>query len=346
FMNVKCPKCGGEAQRDPDTMDTFVCSSWYYLRYIDPNNDELIFDPDEENKWLPIDLYIGGITHATGHLIYFRFFHKFLYDLGIVKTIEPATQMFNHGMVKDENGEVMSKSKGNVTSPMAVMAEHGVDISRMAMFFKAPSEKEVDWSDAAIVGSEKFVMNKLVPIIDYCRNTKPDLKYYFKSAELSSYEKSLYIKLNQTIKRVTDDFPRLQFNTSIAALMELIREYEPEKVKNDQLNDYIILKIIQFMAPMIPHLAEEMWQKAGFKESVFRSEWPIFDPDAVIGDTIEIAVQINGKLRDTITIAAESNQEQVEKIAFESEKIQNYTKDMNIVKIIFVKGRILNIVVK
>jgi len=346
FMNVKCPKCGGEAQRDPDTMDTFVCSSWYYLRYIDPHNNDFIFDKEEASKWLPIDLYIGGITHATGHLIYFRFFHKFLYDLGMVDSIEPAKRMFNHGMVMDEHGEVMSKSKGNVTSPMAVMAEHGVDISRMAMFFKAPSEKEVDWSDSAIVGSEKFVINKLIPIIDYYRNSKPDLKHYFKGDELTDYEKSLYIKLNQTIKRVTDDFPRLQFNTSISALMELIRDYNPDKVVNKKLNDYLILKIIQFMAPMIPHLAEEMWHKAGFKDSVFCSEWPVFDPDAVVGDTIEIAVQINGKLRDTITIEADSNQEQVEKIAFESEKIQNYTKDKNIVKIIFVKGRILNIVVR
>ncbi len=346
FINVSCPKCGGEAQRDADTMDTFVCSSWYYLRYIDPNNDELIFDKTEANKWLPIDLYIGGITHATGHLIYFRFFHKFLHDLGLLDSIEPATRMFNHGMVKDKDGVVMSKSLGNVVSPMAVMAVHGVDVSRMAMFFKAPSEKEIDWSDSAIVGSEKFVLNKLFPIIDDYHNTKPDLKYYFNSDELSDYEMSLYIKLNQTIKRVTDDFPRLQFNTSISALMELTRDYVPEKIKNDKFNDYLILKVIQLIAPMVPHLAEEMWQKAGYSESVFRSEWPNFDPDAVIGDLIEIAVQINGKLRDTIKIPADSDQESVEKIAFESEKIQSYTKDNKIVKIIFVKGRILNIVVR
>ncbi len=346
FMNVDCPKCGGQAQRDPDTMDTFVCSSWYYLRYLDPNNTEVPFDKEKAKRWLPIDLYIGGITHATGHLIYFRFFHKFLQDIGWVFCPEPAARMFNHGMVMDAGGEVMSKSKGNVVSPIAVMQDHGVDVARLAMFFTAPSEKEVLWSEDSVTGVEKFALNRLWPLTDKLRGAGPDLKQRFKSKQLDGHEKDIYVKLNQCIKRVTDDFERLQFNTSIAALMELLREFDPEKVSDDNLNDYIILKTIQLAAPLAPHLCDEMWEIAGHQQSVFESEWPEYDPDAIVGDMIEIAVQVNGKLRDTVNVAPDSDQEAVEKVALASEKVQKYTEGKEIIKKIYVRGRILNIVVK
>ena len=164
YMHINCPKCGGEAERDPDTMDTFVCSSWYFLRYVDPHNDRMPFDKKKAAAWMPIDLYVGGITHATGHLIYFRFFHKFLQDIGWVNTPEPATKLFNHGMVMDAKGEVMSKSKGNVVSPITLMEKHGVDVTRLAMYFTAPSDKEVLWSNEGITGVEKFVLNKFYPL--------------------------------------------------------------------------------------------------------------------------------------------------------------------------------------
>ncbi len=346
YMNATCPSCGGDAKRDPDTMDTFVCSSWYYLRYLDPNNTTEPFDRNTATDWMPIDLYIGGITHATGHLIYFRFFQKFLYDLGWTTDVEPATRLFNHGMVMDAHGEVMSKSKGNVVSPIGLMDERGIDVSRLAMFFVAPSDKEVLWSDKTIVGVEKFLINRMFPLTEDLRGARPDLKRYFKDSELSDYEYAIYVKLNQTIKKVNDSFERLQFNTAISALMELTRDYEPEEITNDELNDQIVLKSIQMIAPLAPHLAEEMWQTAGFEQSVFKSQWPTFDPEATVGDTVEIAVQVNGKLRDTIVVPADADQPAVEEAGLDSERVQAHIEGKTIVKKIYVPGRILNIVVR
>jgi len=328
-------------------MDTFVCSSWYYLRYLDPSNENEPFDRDKANAWLPIDLYIGGVTHATGHLIYFRFFHKFLYDIGWVNSKEPATRLFNHGMVSDAKGEVMSKSKGNVVSPMDLFEEHGVDVSRLAMFFAAPSDRPVGWDTKEfITGPEKFVYGRLYPMVEGFRDSDPDLKQYFKSIDLSSDERAVYIKLNQTIKRVSESFERLQFNTAIAALMELARDFEAVEVQNDQLNDTVILKTIQLIAPLAPHLAEEMWQLCGFEESVFKSSWPEFDPEAVIGDVIEVAIQVNGRLRGTVQVPVGSDQASVEQAAKENEKIRAHLDGKVIFKVIYVPGRLLNFVVK
>ena len=347
YINVTCPKCGGEAKRDPDTMDTFVCSSWYYLRYTDPKNDKAPFDKQKASNWMPIDLYIGGITHATGHLIYFRFFHKFLQDIGWVDTPEPALRLFNHGMVLDANGEVMSKSKGNVVSPVTLMDERGVDVTRLAMYFTAPSDKEVLWSNDSLTGVEKFAINKFYPLIRNYRETKPDLKKYFNREDLTDTEWKLYIKLNQTIQKASDSFDKLQFNTAIAALMELIRDYDSDKIENNEFNDYLILKAIILAAPLIPHMAEEMWEKAGFTDSIFKKTgWPIYDPKAIVEDEIEIAVQVNGKLRDTVKVAVDANQDEVEKIALNSDRIQSFIAEKQIIKKIFVKGRILNLVVK
>jgi leucyl-tRNA synthetase len=346
FVNVSCPKCGGEAQRDPDTMDTFVCSAWYYLRYADPKNYNEPFNKEILNSWVPIDLYIGGITHATGHLIYFRFFHKFLQDIGWTNSPEPATILFNHGMVLDEKGEVMSKSKGNIVSPTNMMDERGVDISRLAMFFTAPSDKEVLWSNESITGVEKFAANKVYPLCNKFRQSAPDLKCYFNSNDLNSYEKDLNIKLNQTIKKVNESYKKLQFNTATSALMELLRDYVSENVVNDQFNDYLLIKAIQLIGPMTPHLAEEVWESFGYKESIFKSGWPSYDPDAIVGDIIEVAIQINGKLRDSIKVPVDSQQEEVEAIALERSKVQKFIKNQKIIKKIYIKGRILNIVVK
>ncbi|MFZ5980861.1 MAG: leucine--tRNA ligase [Candidatus Zixiibacteriota bacterium] len=346
FINVKCPNCGGEAQRDPDTMDTFVCSSWYFLRYIDPHNDKLPYDKDLANRWMPIDLYVGGVTHATGHLIYFRFFSKFLHDIGWLKCEEPATVLFNLGMVMDEKGEVMSKSKGNVTSPIPLMEERGIDITRLAMYFTAPSEKEVLWSNETITGVEKFVINKLFSIITAYRGNHPDLKQYFKSEDLNADEKALYIKLNQTAKKVSESFKQLHFNTAISAIMELVRDFDTDKIENSTLNDQVIFKIIQMIAPLAPHLAEELWEKTGHTESVFKSGWPGYDPDAIIGDSIKIAVQVNGKLRDTIEVSVDADNNIIEREAFKSLKVMKYTDGKMIINKIHVKGRLLNIVIK
>lgn len=347
YMNTSCPKCGGEAQRDADTMDTFVCSSWYYLRYLDAFNTEAPFASDKANAWLPIDLYIGGISHATGHLIYFRFFHKFLKDLGLVDSKEPAKRLFNHGMVSDAQGEVMSKSKGNVVSPMELFDTHGVDVSRLAMFFAAPSDRPIGWDTKEfITGPEKFVYSRLYPLVGSFRGCDCDLKYRFKSDELTDNDRKIYIKLNQTIKRVAESFERLQFNTAISALMELARDFEAVEVKNDQLNDAVILKAIQQIAPLTPHIAEEMWQLCGFDTSVFKSSWPVHDPEAIIGDSVEIAVQVNGKLRGTVTVPVGSDQAPVEEAAKANEKVQAHIAGKQIFKVIYVPGRLISFVVK
>jgi len=346
YINVKCPKCRGEAQRDPDTMDTFVCSSWYFLRYVDPHNDKEPYIKDLARRWMPIDLYVGGVTHATGHLIYFRFFTKFLHDIGWLHCEEPAKILFNLGMVMDDKGEVMSKSKGNATSPIPLMEEHGIDVTRLAMYFTAPSEKEVLWSNETITGVEKFVINRLFPIIKAYRGSNPDLKQHFKTTDLNANEKTLYIKLNQTVKKVSESFEHLHFNTAISALMELVRDFDTDKIKNDTLNDQVILKTIQMIAPLAPHIAEELWETTGFTESVFKSSWPGYDSGAIIGDSIKIAVQINGKLRDTIEVSADADNDTIEVEAFKSQKVLKYTEEKQIIKKIHVKGRLLNIVIK
>ncbi len=346
YINTKCPNCGGEAERDPDTMDTFVCSSWYYLRYIDPNNDQVLADGKKLDEWLPVDKYIGGITHATGHLIYFRFFHKFLKDLGVVRDEEPATILFNHGLVMDANGEVMSKSKGNVVSPTGLMKERGVDITRLGMFFTAPAEREVLWSNEVLVGIEKFIKNRLFPMTSFYRNSGADLKSYFNLNELSGYEQDIYIRLNQTIKRVGDDIERLQINTAIAALMEFSRDFDSDKISDSALNDYAILKTIQLISPLAPHLAEEMWQMCGRKFSVFQTEWPEYDPKAMKFDSVTIAVQINGKRRSEISITRDSSENDVVRAALEDSRILPYTEGKDIIKKIYIPNRLVNIVVK
>jgi leucyl-tRNA synthetase len=346
FVATVCPKCGGKAERDADTMDTFVCSSWYYLRYCDAKNAAEPFAKEVANSWMPVDLYIGGITHATGHLIYFRFFQKFLKDIGWVNDDEPALRLFNHGMVMDAKGEVMSKSKGNAVSPITLMEERGTDIARLAMYFTAPSEKEVLWSNEGITGVEKFVLNKLMPLIESYRRSKPDLKRYFRQGELSDQERAIYVKLNQTVKRVSESMERLQLNTAISALMELVRDFDPSVVKNDTLNDQIVLKTIQMVAPMAPHVAEELWELAGFADSVFKSRWPECDSEAILGDTIGIAIQVNGKLRDTVRVATGADQKAVEIEAFGSAKVVAHVGGKEIVKKIYVPGRLLNIVIK
>ncbi|SYZ73384.1 Leucine--tRNA ligase [Candidatus Zixiibacteriota bacterium] len=346
YMNVKCPKCGQDAERDPDTMDTFVCSSWYYLRYLDPHNDGIPFDKNKAAAWMPIDQYIGGITHATGHLIYFRFFQKFLKDIGWVKDDEPALALFNHGMVMDEKWEVMSKSKGNVHSPIEPMKQRGIDITRLAMFFTAPSEKPIAWSEDYLVGVEKFITGRFYPLIASYRGTQPDLKCYFKTNSLNDSEKKIYIRLNQTIQKVDDDYRRMQFNTAISALMELVRDIDFGRIENDEFNDYLILKTIQLIAPMAPFLAEEMWHKCDREVSVFRSSWPVFDPAAIHFDTVSIAIQVNGKLRSEVSIGRNASEEEVFKLAADDPRVINHLDGKKVIKKILVPNKLLNIVVK
>ncbi|MGB5106133.1 MAG: leucine--tRNA ligase [Candidatus Zixiibacteriota bacterium] len=348
WVNVKCPKCGGPAQRDPDTMDTFICSSWYMLRYTDNRNHKAPFDPAKANAWMPIDLYIGGITHATGHLIYFRFFTKFLKDIGLLKFEEPAVRMFNHGMVMDAQGRVMSKSLGNVVSPIQVMKERGVDISRLAMYFAAPADREMPWSNDGLVGVERF-MNKLYRIVEQVAAAHPkpvDLKVFHDLAKLSSDAKSSYIRLNQTIKKVSEDLEQLQFNTSIAAIMEFFGAYAPSGGAANEFDKYVTSKTVQLIAPLAPHFAEEAWEMFGHKESILKSSWPKYDPKAISFDTVIVAIQINGKVRDEIEVEREASEDTVKALALGREKVMKNIEGKSIVKVIYVRGKLLSIVVK
>jgi len=345
FINVKCPECGGEAQRDADTMDTFICSSWYFLRYLDPKNDREPFSKKAAATWLPVDLYIGGAEHAVGHLIYFRFFTKFLKDIGLLEVDEPATKLFNHGMVNDELGRKMSKRLGNVTSPIGLIENDGGDILRLAMFFKGPSNVSLDWSHDIVENMSRFVTRRFFPLINLVDSTPVDLKCYFNKKEMTLEEFRTYVRLNQAIKSANYDFGQMQFHTIIAALMKFINEFEPEKISQKLIN-YCVLKLVQLISPMAPCLAEEMWELAGKPYSIFNSQWPEHDPNAIVADTITIAVQVNGKLRGEVVVAADADEATIVGEAKANDKVLTHISGKTIVKEIYVKGRLVNLVVK
>ena len=346
FMNVKCPKCGGPAQRDPDTMDTFVCSSWYHLRYSDPRNDKAPFTKEAVNKWLPVDLYIGGAEHACGHLIYFRFVTKVLHDMGYLNFDEPVKRLFNHGMVLDGEGEVMSKSKGNAASPQEIITDYGVDVGRVAMFFAAPSEAELLWNDRGLVGAKRF-LNRLYQVVEEVKDY-PALGGDAKASALAAGLDALYCKINQTIKQVTEDIEALHYNTALAALMELVNAiYDAKNTPNEAAKAFIrntVEKAVLLVTPFAPHLAEELWQLLGNKNFVHLSGWPVFDPNALQMKEVEIAVQVNGKLRARIMVATNSPEDKVKEAALADAKVQEILKGQPPKKIIVIPGRLVNIV--
>jgi leucyl-tRNA synthetase len=348
YMNVACPQCKQPAQRDPDTMDTFVCSSWYFLRYVDAKNDKAPFDRKKAAAWLPIDYYMGGVEHATGHLIYFRFFTKFLKDIGWLDVDEPARILFNHGMVMDSVGQIMSKSKGNVVSPIDMMTRHGVDPTRVAMFFSSPGDKEVLWSETGVVGAERF----LVRVDQFVRNAKvamggsfdPDAR--FETADLTPAERDAYRKLHQTIKKADRDFEVMQLNTHIAAVMELIGELGSGEQLRPALRAVCAATIVKLLAPLTPHMCEEWWEVLGFGPTVFRASWPKVDEAALPSETVTLAVQINGKLRGQVTVPTDADEKAVIAAVQSDAKISSHLEGKTVVKTIHVPGRLLNIVVK
>ncbi len=345
FIETTCPKCKGKAKRDPDTMDTFVDSSWYHIRYIDNKNSVEIFDQKKVALWMPIDIYIGGIEHATGHLLYFRFFTKFLYDLGYLNVDEPALKLFNHGMVLDAKGEVMSKSKGNVVSPIDVINRVGVDTSRLAMLFAAPSDKEVLWTEDGLAGTERF-LNRVHRIAGILDKSRPDLKKKFDLDSLSDKEAITYRKLNQTIKKVTEDIEALQFNTAIAAMMEFINVLDGLD-KDSLVYTYSAVNLVLILAPFAPFMAEELSYKLNLsKGSIFKAQWPSYDPNALKEEEIIYVVQVNGRLRATVEAPVGLQDEELKKLVLGSDKVKSYLKDKEIVKTIVVPNKLVNIVVK
>ena len=352
FYHTTCPKCGGKATRDPDTMDTFVDSSWYYLRYTDAHNDKLPFAPDRANRWLPIDDYVGGIEHACGHLIFFRFFHKVLHDMGMLATDEPNTRLHTHGLVHLD-GKVMSSSKRIGIWVGDFVKEHGADVARLAVLFAAPPDKGMDWQADTPIGVSRFIARLYTLFQDNLKAVTFDPPPASSHQPLATSH-HLYIRLNQTIKKVLDDLEGFQFNTAIAALMEFLNdltEYRSQLTANssqpttDPVFGFALSRLIYLLAPFTPHLAEELWHQTGHADSIIEQRLPDYDHAAVQFDQVEIPVQVNGKLRSRLVVARGLPEEEIRKLALADAKIQEYTKGQNVMKVIYIPNRLVNVVV-
>ena len=347
YINVKCPKCGTDAKRDPDTMDTFVDSSWYYLRYLDPKFSTSAFDKKLADNWTPVDMYVGGKEHSVMHLLYARFFHKFLRDIGLVNSDEPFAKLVHQGVIT-KDGSKMSKSRGNVVNPEEFTSKFGSDVFRMYLMFMGPYDQGGDWSDKGISGVDRFVDRSYELFLQYKNIIKevfPKDKYDI--ASLSEVEKKVYRKINQTLKKFNDEIENFRFNTAIASLMELINELKSTESCSKEIQSYALLRFATMLAPVAPHLGEECWQIIGNDTSIFQN--PVMfeiDKEALIEDSVNIAVQVNGKLRSTISAPINSEQDVVKSLVFTDEKVAKFTEDKTIVKEIFVKNKIYNIVVK
>ena len=345
FVNTVCPKCGKPATRDVDTMDTFVDSSWYFLRYIDNKNEEKMFDSELVNKWMPVDQYIGGVEHAIMHLLYARFFTKALKKVGMVDFDEPFKNLLTQGMVLMD-GSKMSKSKGNTVSPLEIIDEYGADTARLFVLFAAPPERDLDWSEQGVEGCFRF-LNRVYRLVD-------ELKDIVKSnAEIkvsTKEDKAMRYTIHSTLKKVTGELSeKFGFNTAIAALMELINEmykYKELDTRNDGIIKEGIETIITILAPFTPHMGEELWEMIGKEGSIFDISWPEYDEKALVKDEVEIVVQVNGKVRAKLSIDANMSKEDMEKTALENEKVKASIDGKNVVKVVAVPKKLVNIVVK
>ncbi|MDU5526938.1 MAG: leucine--tRNA ligase [Finegoldia magna] len=327
FVHTKCPKCGRDAVRETDTMPQWAGSSWYYLRYTDPHNDEAIASKENLDYYTPVDWYNGGMEHTTLHLLYSRFWHKFLYDIGVVPTKEPYMKRTSHGMILGDNNEKMSKSRGNVVNPDDIIRDFGADTLRCYEMFIGDFEKSAPWSENGVKGCRKF------------------LDKVWRTQELvdgdSNFEK-METLIHQTIKKVSEDYENLKFNTAIAQLMTLLNEFNNlDKISKEQYKIFLIL-----LNPVCPHITEEIWQRMGYEGYVHESSWPEYDESKTILDVIELPIQVNGKLRATVEINREASEDEVYEKAVKDDVVAKYLEGKNVVKKIYVKGRIFNIIVK
>lgn len=348
FLYTSCPKCGEKARRETDTMDTFVDSSWYYLRYCDPHNDELPFDKEKVDYWLGVDQYIGGVEHAILHLLYTRFFAKILYDLGMISKDEPIHNLLTQGMVL-KDGEKMSKSKGNVVSPVEIIKNYGADTARLFILFAAPPERDLEWSDKGVEGSYRF-LNRIWRLVEELKS-KLELSSKVQQNNLNKEDKELRFVLHHTIKRVYEDIEeRFNFNTAISAIMELVNAiyHYKDKVKgsNPTLLGEVIENLIILLSPFAPHITEEMWKIIGNKDSVHEQSWPKYDLEALKQEEAEIVVQINGKVRDKMILPVDATKEDMEAAVLKREKIKQFLEGKEIVKIIAIPKKLINIVIK
>lgn len=350
FVHCKCPKCGADATRETDTMDTFLCSSWYYLRYTDAHNDKMPFDKELNNYWGPVDQYIGGIEHAILHLLYSRFFVKVLRDAGLVDYDEPFSNLLTQGMVI-KDGAKMSKSLGNVVSPEEILSKYGADTARLFILFAAPPERELEWSDQGVEGSFRF-LNRIWRIVQAFEAVLAQKVTEYDHSNLSEADKDLRRVLHSSIKKVTNDIEtRFNFNTAISTMMELVNALyaykEAAKEPNAGLVYEAISDLIKMMSPFVPHITEELWRSAiDANSSVHEQSWPECDEEALKVDNVEIVLQVNGKVRGRLTVPAEATKEELEKIAMADANVQAHIGDATVRKVICVPGRLVNIVAK
>lgn len=350
FLHCKCPKCGADATRETDTMDTFLCSSWYYLRYTDAHNDKMPFDKELNNYWGPVDQYIGGIEHAILHLLYSRFFVKVLRDAGLVDYDEPFSNLLTQGMVI-KDGAKMSKSLGNVVSPEEILSKYGADTARLFILFAAPPERELEWSDQGVEGSFRF-LNRIWRIVQAFEPVLAQKVTEYDHSNLSEADKDLRRVLHSSIKKVTNDVEtRFNFNTAISTMMELVNALyaykEAAKEPNAGLIYEAISDLIKMMSPFVPHITEELWRGAiDANSSVHEQSWPECDEEALKVDNVEIVLQVNGKVRGRLTVPAEATKEELEKIAMADANVQAHIGDATVRKVICVPGRLVNIVAK
>ncbi len=345
FINTKCPKCGGPAQRDADTLDTFVCSSWYFLRYADNKNDKEAWNKEWINKMLPVDKYVGGAEHAAMHLLYARFFVKALRDLGYLDFDEPFLSLRHQGVILGSDGNKMSKSKGNVISPDSYINEFGSDVFRLYLMFGFAYEEGGPWNDDSIKAIARF-LNRVERIGEKII----DLRVNNEKSNIDASEKDLNYERNRVIKEVTEDTEEFHFNTAIARMMELLNalyKYDGDvKVKNTVFMEEVFADLIRLLAPFAPHFTEEIWDTMGYEYSIFNQEWPKWDPKALIKDEVEIAVQINGKVRSRLMVATNADNKEIEETTLAKDEVKDLIEGKDIIKIIVVKGRLVNIVVK
>lgn len=350
FVHCKCPKCGADATRETDTMDTFLCSSWYYLRYTDAHNDKMPFDKELNNYWGPVDQYIGGIEHAILHLLYSRFFVKVLRDVGLVDYDEPFSNLLTQGMVI-KDGAKMSKSLGNVVSPEEILSKYGADTARLFILFAAPPERELEWSDQGVEGSFRF-LNRIWRIVQAFEAVLAQKVTEYDHSNLNEADKDLRRVLHSSIKKVTNDIEtRFNFNTAISTMMELVNALyaykEAAKEPNAGLIYEAISDLIKMMSPFVPHITEELWRGAiDANSSVHEQSWPECDEEALKVDNVEIVLQVNGKVRGRLTVPAEATKEELEKIAMADANVQAHIGDATVRKVICVPGRLVNIVAK
>ena len=331
WVNTTCPCCGGPAKRETDTMPQWAGSSWYFLRYMDPHNDKALASKEALDYWGPVDWYNGGMEHTTLHLLYSRFWHKFLYDIGVVPTKEPYAKRTSHGMILGEGGEKMSKSRGNVVNPNDIVAQYGADTMRLHIMFIGDFEKAVTWSNEAVKGSKRF--------LDRCWNL---MELAQESDEISGKNASI---IHKTIKKVTTDIDDLKMNTAIAALMAMVNEFYSSGLTRGDLQQLMLM-----LSPFAPHMVEEMWELTGYAaktgKMAMQMPWPTWDESKTVDSHVEMAVQVNGKLKGTVTVAMDSDEETVKAAALALDKVQKATGDMTVVKTILVKNKLINLIVK